>query len=378
MEKKIREDLWKAIQAHYERSDYTESIRDALFFTNELLREKSGLTDNDGTKLVEAALLGKNPVILVNKNETTTERDVQQGIGFAFKGIMQSVRNVISHEKTVYSENEAEAIILYINYLLNQIDHSGGVSKIDNLMELLYDDDFTNSKEYAELLLKEIPTKKRYDLLITLFNDRANLQQENLSEFIKLLFDSLTKASKSDFIRVISKTMMKCKDNMDLRMYFHYFMSFSYSELDKLAQLRIEDLIRKSVINGEMVRLQQGFSDEKGSNDAGSLATWVVGRLELLGNKDTIISHLFYKIRQNRNEQEYVFTYFSEYLFKNASDFSLAEIELINKELRHGNRLFIDWLAETIESFENQDYIRLFGDSYTYGKERLKKSILIP
>ena len=108
MENKLREDLWKSIQAHYERNDYTESVRDAIFHTSELLRELSGIDDKDGTTLINEALLGKDPSILVNKNETTTERDIQQGIGFAFKGIMQSVRNLISHEKFTYTQNEAE------------------------------------------------------------------------------------------------------------------------------------------------------------------------------------------------------------------------------------------------------------------------------
>ena len=69
MENKLREDLWKSIQAHYERNDYTEAVRDAIFHTSELLREKSGFYDKDGSKLVEASLLGNTPAILV-KNET--------------------------------------------------------------------------------------------------------------------------------------------------------------------------------------------------------------------------------------------------------------------------------------------------------------------
>ena len=67
IEAKLREDIWKAIQAHYEREDYTEAVRDAMFHICELLREKSGLADKDGTKLVEAALMGTSPAILINK-----------------------------------------------------------------------------------------------------------------------------------------------------------------------------------------------------------------------------------------------------------------------------------------------------------------------
>ena len=141
IEKRLRHDLWKSIRAHYERTDYTEAVRDAVLFVCELLREKSGIEDKDGTKLVDAVLLGTNPAISVSKSETTTERDFQQGIGFSFKGIMLAIRNPLSHEKTEYSQEDAEAIILYINFLLNQVDHSGGFSKIENITTLLYDED---------------------------------------------------------------------------------------------------------------------------------------------------------------------------------------------------------------------------------------------
>ena len=186
---KLRENLWKAIQAHYERNDYTEAVRDAVFHMSEVLREKGGIEDKDGSKLVDVALLGNNPAILVNKNETTTERDFQQGIGFAFKGIMQSVRNPLSHESLQYTQDEAEVLILYINFLLNQVDKSGGSTKIENIVELLLDEDFTDTQEYAELLLKEVPSKKRYDLLLELYQMRARLPQHKLKYFISALLD---------------------------------------------------------------------------------------------------------------------------------------------------------------------------------------------
>ena len=201
MENKIREDLWKTIQAHYERDDYTEAVRDCMYHICDVLREKSGLQDKDGTKLVEAALLGSNPAILINKNESTSEKDIQQGIGNAFKGLIQSIRNPLSHDKTyVYTKDEAEAIILYTSYLLNRVDSSGGATKISDVTELLLDDDFTDSEEYALLLLREVPVKKRYDLLIHLFSIREELPQHKLRFFLNALMESLTKAAKNDFV----------------------------------------------------------------------------------------------------------------------------------------------------------------------------------
>lgn len=362
LEKRVREDLWKSIQAHYERKDYTECIRDAIFHLCELLREKSGLYDKDGSKLVEGALMGPNPPILINKHETTTEKDIQQGVAFSLKGIMQSIRNPLSHEKTVFSQKDSEAIILYINFILNQIDHSGGVTKIDNIMELLFDDDFTKTKEYAELLLKEIPVKKRYDLLLELYNRRAQLQQHNLRNFIYILFDSLSKAAKTDFINLVSTSLMKCKDDMDLRMYCHYFMTFTYAQIDRLAQLRMEDLFLKSVNAGEIIFVQEEFLDEYVEEcvSAGTLAIWINDKLDMLSNKENIIDALFHLTNKGANKEKYVFKYFINAIDNDDANFKNWQIALIKNKLNAGNEYFYDWISEKIDLFEIENYKKTF------------------
>lgn len=376
IEDKIRDDLWKSVQAHYERGDYTETVRDAIFLMSEVLREKSGIDDKDGTKLVDAALLGNNPAILVCKNETTTEKDYQQGIGFAFKGIMQSVRNRISHEKCLLTNEEAEALILYINYLLNQIDHSGGKTKIENVMELLLDEDFTDTQEYADLLMKEIPVKKRYDLLLELYKQKEELPQHKLKCFINTLFSTLTKASQGDFMRVVNSSMLKCKDNNELRMYFHYFMNKTYSELDRLVQLRMEDLVLKSVMRGAMENRYNPNTEEteRYCNAEGSLATWINDKMDLLSNKEFIVKAIFEKLNGNFDEQSYAFQFFSLVISKKASDFTDSEIRIIKKGLKSGNNLFSSFIANFIELLEDPGYIELFDKEYKECKSKMEEA----
>lgn len=364
IEEKLREDIWKAIQAHYERADYTEAVRDTMFHICELLREKSGLADKDGTKLVEAALMGTSPAILINKYETTTEKDIQQGIGFALKGLMQAVRNPLSHEKTNYMQDEADAIILYSNFLLNKIDQSGGTSKIDDIMDLLCDDDFTDTKEYAKLLLKEVPLKKRYDLLLELYNSRTELPQCKLHYFISELLSSLSKAAKDDFNRAVSKSLMKCKDDTNLRMYCHYFMDDTFSHIDKLARLRIEDMLLKSIKSGELVKtIDPETNEEKKKCRKGSLGTWVNDKLGLLGNKKEIIDVLFQKAEKGGASEEYAFNYFSGAMFDQCA-FEPWQVRIINRKLKEGNEHFYHALWDVMELFPNERYLELFGETY--------------
>lgn len=369
IEKRLRPDLWKTICAHYERADYAESVRDAVFHVCELLREKSGIEDKDGTKLVDAALMGANPPISVSKNETTTEKDFQQGIGFSFKGIMQAIRNPLSHEKTAYSQEDAEAIILYINFLLNQVDHSGGFNKIESITTLLYDEDTPSSAEYADLLLKEVPVKKRYDLLVELFNDRENLRQHALKNFITKLYDSLAKASKTDFTRLLNAALLTCKDDYALRMYIHYFMEKTYQDLDKLVQLRIESFLFKAIRAGKMVTKidPKTKKPERDCISEGTLATWIVDPdlVHLLGNADKILDELVRKIQMcNEDEEEFVFEYFGNYLYNNIENFSNYHKNIFNRRLINGDEQLYDFLFEEIETFQNEKLCEWFGEAF--------------
>lgn len=380
---RIREDLWKAIEAHYERNDFTEAVRDAVFHMSEVLREKGGIEDKDGSKLVDAALLGNNPAILVNKNETTTEKDFQQGIGFAFKGIMQSVRNPLSHESFQYTQEEAESLILYINFLLNQVDKSGGSTKIDSVIELLLDDDFTDTQEYAELLLKEVPLKKRYDLLLELYQMRAKLPRNRLRYFLAALFASLTKAAKIDFIRVVSSSLLKCKDDKDLRMYCHYFMKETYSEIDKLAQLRLENMIMRSIENGKVeYKCDEEGNDVAGCNAKGTLATWIANadKLKLLSNKNEIIQKLFSCLMSNDKEQEnYVFEYFQAIVFNTNLELTDRQIKHIKNRLRSGDKRYYDNLIWDMEvEAEQSSWFNLFKEEFAECKRIMEENEDLP
>lgn len=370
---KLREDLWKAIEAHYERNDFTEAVRDAVFHMSEVLREKGGIEDKDGSKLVETALLGNNPAILVNKNETTTEKDFQQGIGFAFKGIMQSVRNPLSHESFQYTQEEAEVLILYINFLLNQVDKSGGSTKIDSIIELLLDEDFTDTQEYAELLLKEVPIKKRYDLLLELYQMRAELPRNRLRYFLTALFASLTKAAKNDFMHVVSASLMRCKDDKELRMFCHYFMKDTYSGIDKLAQLRFENMMIKSIENGRVeYNLDEMGNEVAGCDAKGSLGTWIASaaKLELLSNKKEIVQKLFYSLMSDDKEQEnYIFEYFKNIVFNTSLELTQRQISHIKNRLKSGDKRYLDALFWDMEFLtEESPWFILFKDEYAEGK----------
>ena len=115
--------LWAAIERSYQSGQFTAAILDAIHYLGELIREKSGI-EGDGAQLIGQAFGGDNPPIKVNKLQTESERNVQKGLEQLLRGLYQAVRNPRSHEKYNDSSDDAEGILLFVNYLIKIISQS--------------------------------------------------------------------------------------------------------------------------------------------------------------------------------------------------------------------------------------------------------------
>ena len=373
IEDSLRDDLWAMIKEHYSARDYTEAVRDAFFFTADFICEMSGIDDKDGSKLIDAAFMGNNPALVINNNETTTEKDIQQGIGFAFKGLMLANRNQFSHEKTKYTEEEAVAVIIYINYLINRIDQSTGIKRIDNIMGLLCDEDFTPTEEYAELLLKKIPLKKRYDLLIEIYRKRDKLPQDRLSCFITKLFDSLSKQQKNSFFNAVSNDLMRCKDDDGLQKYIEYFFDVTYVNIDKLAKLRIEDLVLKSLERGEMVTYYDFGEECVSSNKQGALAATAAVRMARMSNYGKLLSTIHKKLFVSHESESYIFAYFRMHLFVPEFEPDDAIIEAVRKKLLNCDKRYSDALFTPIGLTEDERW-KALNEEYDICNSKLREA----
>jgi uncharacterized protein (TIGR02391 family) len=92
------------------RTDHYEAVFEAVKGLGARLREKSGL-DEDGRPLVQAALGGKSPRVLLTACTTVTERNEQQGVALLAEGIFAAFRNPAAHEpRLVWEVSEQDAL----------------------------------------------------------------------------------------------------------------------------------------------------------------------------------------------------------------------------------------------------------------------------
>jgi len=166
--KQLQEELWESIEKSYLAEDYTTAILNSIAYLRDTIREKSNL-ELDGVDLINQAFNEKNPKISVSNMETKNDKNIQKGLRELLSGIYTHIRNPRSHDKYKDSKENAIAIILFVNYLLNIIDKSKTSFSIEEFIHQVYDDYFYPTEEYGQLLVNDIPKKQVEDVFYKLY-----------------------------------------------------------------------------------------------------------------------------------------------------------------------------------------------------------------
>ena len=334
----LTEPLWAAIEAAYESRNYTGAISDALYYLGDIIREKAGL-QSDGVALVGQALGGKSPRLKVNKLQTQSERNIQKGTENLLLGLYQSIRNPRSHSKHVDTKEDADAIVLLINYLLKIIGGAKGTFSKDALVDRVFDPSFVEKSRYAELLVEKIPPKQRLDVMIEVHRRREDGEVGRLRLFSQALFEKLEEDEISTLAEVVSEELNDTDSDESVRLSMRMFPVEFWARLDESAKLRSENRFLKSVTEGE-------YMSSGGKCIKGAFGTWCRTHLGVFVMKDDFLWMLLGKLSSSiRNEQDYVFEYFGEQLVSTLSKMqgtNLADLAttIIEEQVKAGDKRF--------------------------------------
>ena len=245
----ISKDVWDVIKDNYESKSYTAAITNLIHYMNEVIQDKAELEHLDNTKLMDQAFLGDNPKLKVNKLQTTTEKDIQSGVGYFLKGACLAIRNPRSHGRLIDDKLTADRIILFYDYVLDFIRKSEQPKLVDDWVEFIFDKDFVPTAEYAEEVFNKIEQKKRYDILVTIFRRKEESVSNKLNYIVDKLMNSITDEEKQEFIKGLDKELVNCCNNAELIMFFDLFPLNQWGKLTRLSKLKIENLVLKSIKN---------------------------------------------------------------------------------------------------------------------------------
>jgi len=275
--KQLQEELWENIKKSYLAEDYTTAILNSIAYLRDTIREKSNL-ELDGVDLINQAFNEKNPKISVSNMETKNDKNIQKGLRELLSGIYTHIRNPRSHDKYKDSKENAIAIILFVNYLLNIIDKSKTSFSSEKFINQVYDDYFHPTKEYGELLVKDIPNKQIEDTYYKLYKsieynisieepyndwhenweEEALLDNDKRIQALQIVLPLLLKKLKNsinNIMQEVSTDLISLSQNNPIQIFAKIIIFMEYwSKLSKKTRLRsLQFLIKINTENDKIL-----------------------------------------------------------------------------------------------------------------------------
>ena len=121
----IHPKIKKVSKGLFDDEHYAQAIFEAYKVVNNFVKEKSGCSNLDGKALMFKAFDEQNPILVLNGNSTTSEKDEQEGFKHLFAGAMQGIRNPKAHD--YISQKDPYVTLQYLalaSLLCRAIDNS--------------------------------------------------------------------------------------------------------------------------------------------------------------------------------------------------------------------------------------------------------------
>ena len=273
-------ELWEVIKKNYESENYTGAILDAIFKLTDTIRNKTGL-EGDGANLIGQAFGGDDPRIKLNKLQTDSEKDMQKGIQEILRGIYAGIRNPRSHDAMTDDKLSADAIIVFINFLLKLIDQSKLRFCEEDFLERVFDPYYVKTKEYSSLLVQDIPKRQRANIAIQTILRRNEGDIYALGYFLEALFDQLEDAEIARVYKVVSDELRTTTNHTDIRYLVHICPAKYWDQIESSVRIRTESILYEDFSKGSYDKTAQKCGD------SGTLATWITGtHLENFGEPE--------------------------------------------------------------------------------------------
>lgn len=297
-------------------------------------------TEGDGATLVGQALGGASPKIKLNRLLTETDQNIQRGTEQILRGLYLAVRNPRSHEKFSDSEAEAAELILFIGYIVRQLDKAKAHFSIEDLASRVFDRDFVPQARYADLLVKEIPQRQRLDVFLNVYENKEKGEPENLRLFFESLFAKLLEGEKRQVCEFVSEELKVTEDEGTIRVAVGSIVAPIWIALAEVSRLRIENRLIRSI--------SEGRQDVKADRcRGGALGTWGVRLFPHFMLKGEALRTIHAKLASTQPEEyQYIFRYICGALHHLSDTPPKMYDALLLRNIKAGSTAFFNgWLA---------------------------------
>ena len=100
----------------------TRAVEEAFKCLNNTVKDKSGITQQDGAGLMRSAFSVNSPKLKLNVFQSQSDRDEQQGYMDLFAGSMTGIRNPRAHEHGLIDNPDvALELLVFANHLMRKL-----------------------------------------------------------------------------------------------------------------------------------------------------------------------------------------------------------------------------------------------------------------
>ena len=339
----ISPELWAAVSNPYESENYKHAILEAIHHLSSEIRARSGV-DGDGVALISQALGGETPRLRVNSLQSESERSVQKGLEQLLRGIYLAIRNPRSHEQFSDQQQDAEAIIHFVDYLLRVIIASKESFTIESFLEAVTDSEFVETERYAEILISEVPANRRGDALIALYETRTSINVHRVRFIVSQLLTLLNEGQLDQYLAIVSKQLRTTSEHFAIRTSMQMLRPDLWPRIHEAARLRIENKLIQDIKSGKT---------QYSNRTSGALATWAAEYVKNFAQRTEAASVLVAKLAHtDSDERNYVAKYFLPYfpgIFLSEGGVRHA-VRTIATQIRGGDQNVMQALISTIQN----------------------------
>lgn len=355
----MKEILKESIKTHYENKDYTEVVRDALICLTTEIRKKSDLTDSDGVDLINKAFSEKQPLIKINKLETTTDKNKHRGIMDLSKGLIEYFRNPMSHSKQEYSKKVADAILVLLDeVILEEIVGSKSINSIDDWYLEITNELFPNTERYAKNLISTIPNNKYYELSVMLYKNRNNIPKLK-DKIIDELVNNLSSEEFKDYCDVIESDLFGDVQEKEIISSLKFISTNIWKNLSNLAKTKIEDMALEDISKLYLNYEYDGGDYMPSEQQNGYILENSIHILENFSNLQDIINIIIEKLTIDSNEllQDYLFKKYFSLIINKSLKQHYDLIDTIYDRLRYKNSpIWYNTVKKIIKQLPKDNY----------------------
>ena len=324
----ISTELWNSISSVYEGGNFSHAVLEAIHHVTNVIRDRSGI-DGDGAALVGQSLGGETPKLRVNALQTESERSVQKGIEQLLRGVYLSIRNPRSHEQFKDTQQDADAIIHFLDYVLRVLEASKEAFTLEAFMQSVVDPEFVESLRYAELIVAEIPTNRRGEAMEALYAARLTFDPKKVRFLVSDLLAVLDEEQMSHYLSVVSEELKIVTDGAGIRTSLQMLTPDLWSRISEAPRLRTETRLLKEIERGEILL---------NGKVVGALGTWSNSFLRNFSLRVEGTKLLLAKLEDtDRDKRHYVAKFFM---------FRLPEICLEEGDIRRAIRAIASAIRE--------------------------------